>query len=392
MGWDEEQPWLAGDFIQAQKPAVEGGTGITAGCQGHREKRSVISMETFHVWSWTSKWFSCPSLLCASALPLCPSVPCAGSGGPASPGSQCRHLPASRSQQRPASLLQHPPASRSQHPGLISPPSIPVPPSIPPRPPPRGPSRLIVSTPSQWTSVAAGEGGGPAATRGAGAAGAEPAAGPRPLRYRLRAPPGPAEPPPARAAPQVRAVGAGAAPTPGPGSRGAEPPSGQVPGAASSGGPELSHSAGEQSIPVPPPIPRAPSLLPGVPIQRCWGALCCPGCSPGGDRRNDAPLVLFRHQQPLTNRCFGAGAGWPSGVLSPALAWLGAAWKKDSRAVDHRMLLWPLRGLSCGEGLHPPARAAVGDVGGLGSWQVCPWRVPGMVYNQYQQFRTRPWC
>ncbi|CAN8200511.1 unnamed protein product [Coccothraustes coccothraustes] len=64
--------------------------------------------------------------------------------GWASPGSPCRH----------------PPAPRPQHPGPISPPSIPVPPSIPPRPPPRGPSRLIDSAPSQWTSVAAGGAGG----------------------------------------------------------------------------------------------------------------------------------------------------------------------------------------------------------------------------------------
>lgn len=165
--------WQRGSFGQAQ---------VAPGCQGHREKRSAISMETSRVRFWRSKWFFCPSrlLLCQATrrwrVPVSPGRAVRGQH-PRDPGATIPCIP-----------LRASPAS----PGPISPPSIPVPPRIPPRPPPRVPSRLIDSSPSQWTSVAAGGGaGGPrlqkgrerrGLSRGWTAAPPVPAAAPRPAR------------------------------------------------------------------------------------------------------------------------------------------------------------------------------------------------------------------
>lgn len=303
--------------------------------------------------------FSIPQHPCIPGIPP-PTSPCIPVL--ASPGSHC----------------QHPPASLSPYSDPISPPATPVPPTIPPRPPPRGPSLLIDSSPSQWPLVAAGEGGGPEATRGAAAAGAEPAAGPRPLRYRqrLRAPPGPASRLLPGVAAQVRAVGAGAAP-PGP-----------APGAAvGAGAGSCSRSRFQRvsvpavrsgaSIPVPPTHPRAPSRLAGCQSRGAAG--------PRGAALGGTPVVM-----PLCPVLGSIGAlGWPSGCCS--LPWHG--WVLQSRAVEQGMLLWSPPGhFELHQELHPPARAAAGDAGGLGSWQVCPCRVPGVVCNQRQQFRTSPWC
>lgn len=333
-----------------------------------------------------------PASLCIPGIPppISPCIPV-----PASLGSHCLHPPASWSQHpwiplsvslsipaSPGSHLQHPPACLSPYSDPISPPATPVPPTIPPRPPPRGPSLLIDSSPSQWPRVAAGEGGGPEATRGAAAAGAEPAAGPRPLRYRqrLRAPPGPASRLLPGVAAQVRAVGAGAAP-PGPA------PAPRCGAAVGAGAGSCSRSRFQRvsvpavrsgaSIPVPPTHPRAPSRLAGCQSRGAAG--------PRGAALGGTPVVM-----PLCPVLGSIGAlGWPSGCCS--LPWHG--WVLQSRAVEQGMLLWSPPGhFELHQELHPPARAAAGDAGGLGSWQVCPCRVPGVVCNQRQQFRTSPWC
>lgn len=196
----------------------------------------------------------------------------------------------------PASPLQ-PTASILVPPSLLpSSPSIPLPfpfpasqyPPVSHLDPLRSSSRLIDSAPSQRASVAAGTGGefagGPRLQEGRERRGQSRRAGPRPLRYRhrLRAPPGPTEPLPARAVPQVRAIGAGSCRR----GRYGQLRSSRQPVPAGVGAPELPHPVpGGQSS------PRTPECCcpqPSLPFQTPGQGPAAPPCrSPGADPSGD---------------------------------------------------------------------------------------------------------